>query len=98
MPQISRNNVCIRICDQGFVFSRAVSIRRGLLGDSCLRFLDGGVEAAAAVKTGGRSNLHANLVWSVRPSREWVLLVRLRTLTRSGLLSIRTLTRSGWKK
>jgi hypothetical protein len=68
MPQISRNGVCIRVCDQGFVFSRAVSIRRGSLGDSCLRFLDGGVEAAAVVKTGRKSNIHSDLVWSVRPS------------------------------
>jgi hypothetical protein len=98
MPQISRNGVYIRVCDQGFVFSCVVFIRRGSLGDSCLRFLDGGVEAAAAVKTGGGSNIHANLVWSACPSREWVLLVRLQTLTRSGLLSIRTLTRSGRKK
>jgi hypothetical protein len=98
MPQISRNGVCIRICDQGFVFSRAVSIRKRSLEDSCLRFLDGGVEAAATVKTGRGSNIHANLVWSARPSQEWALLVRLRTLTRPGLLSIRTLTRSGRKK
>jgi hypothetical protein len=69
-----------------------VSIRRRSLGDSYLRFLDGGVEAAAAVKTDGGSNIHADLDWSARPSQEWVLLVRLRTLTRSGLLSIRTLT------
>jgi hypothetical protein len=54
-----------------------VSIRRGSLGDSCLRFLDGGVEAAAAVKTGGGSNIHVDLVWNARPSRERVLLVRL---------------------
>jgi hypothetical protein len=98
MPQISRNGVCIRVCDQGFEFSCAVSIQRGSLGDSYLRFLDGGVEAVAAVKTGGGSNLHADLVWSVRPSREWVLLIRLQILMRSGLLSIRTLTRSSKKK
>jgi hypothetical protein len=98
MPQISKNGVCIRICDQRFVRSRAVSIRRRSLGDSCLRFLDEGVEATAIVKTGGGSNIHADLVWSARPSREWVLLVRLRILTRSGLLSIQTLTRSGRKK
>jgi hypothetical protein len=83
MPQINRNGVCIRVCDQRFVFSRVVSIRRGSLEDSYLRFLDGGVEAATAVKTGRWSNIHADLVWSARPSREWVLLVRLRTLTRS---------------
>jgi hypothetical protein len=93
MPQISRNGVCIRICDQGFVFSRVVSIRRGSLGDSCLRFLDGGVEVAATVKVGRGSNIYTDLVWSACPSREWVLLVRLQTLTRSRLLSIRTLTR-----
>jgi hypothetical protein len=98
MPQISRNGVCIRVCNQGFVFSRVVSIRRGSLRDSCLQLLDGGVEAAAAVKTGRGNNIHADLVWSARRSREWVLLVRLRTLTRSGLLSIQTLTRSGRKK
>jgi hypothetical protein len=98
MPQVSRNGGCIRVCDQGFVFSRAMSIRRGSLGDSYLRFLDGRVEAVAAVKIGGGSNIHVDLVWSARPSREWVLLVRLRTLTRFGLLSIRTLTRSRRKK
>jgi hypothetical protein len=98
MPQISRNGVYIRVCDQGFVFSRAVSIRRGSLGDLCLLFLDRGVEAAATVKTGGGSNIHADLVWSAHPSREWVLLVRLQTLTRSGLLSIQTLIRSSKKK
>jgi hypothetical protein len=60
--------VCIRVCDQGFVFSRVVSIRRGSLGDSCLRFLDKGVEAVATVKTDGRSNIHVDLVWSACPS------------------------------
>ena len=67
MPQISRIDVCIRICDQGFVFSHVVSIQRGSLGDSCLLFLDRGVEVAAAVKTDRGSNIYADLVWSARP-------------------------------
>jgi hypothetical protein len=92
MPQISRK--VIRVCDQRFDFCRAVCIWRGSSANSCLQFLDGEVEAAAVVKTGGGSNIYVDLVWSARPSREWVLLVRLRTLTlnrnaitRSGLLS-----------
>ena len=98
MAQISRNGLCIRVCDQGFVFSRAVSIWRGSLWDSCLRFLDRGVGAVTAVKTSRESNIHIDLVWSMRPSQEWMLLVRLWTLTRFGLLSIQTRTRLGRKK